>query len=93
MVDCGNGAAEEKCASLIAVSDITRRRPDRPPFLYGQGTLEVSGGPRLLQAIQIRPVEVGYLGTNFGSNHIANHPAWQANFKYAAGVNFTFGGN
>lgn len=43
------------------------------------------------KTIQIRPVEVDYLGTHFGSNHIANYSQWQANFKYVAGVNFTFG--
>lgn len=53
------------------------------------------GGGRDIPAgkiIQIRPVEVGYLGTHFGSNHIANYSARQANSKYVAGVNFTFGG-
>lgn len=44
------------------------------------------------KTIQIRPVEVDYLGTHFGSNHVANRSAWQANFKYFAGLNFTFGG-
>ncbi len=42
--------------------------------------------------IQIRPVEVDYLGTHFGANHVAGYSAWQANFKYVAGFNFTFGG-
>jgi hypothetical protein len=41
--------------------------------------------------IQVRPVEVDYLGTHFGSNNIKNYSAWQANFKYVAGFNFTFG--
>jgi len=44
------------------------------------------------KTIQIRPVEVDYLGTHFGSNHVKNYSAWQNNFKYVAGVNFTFGG-
>lgn len=46
----------------------------------------------LTKSIQFRPVEVDYVGTHFGSNHVANYSAWQANFKYVAGVNFTFGG-
>ena len=44
------------------------------------------------KTIQFRPVEVDYLATHFGANHIANYSAWQNNFKYVAGVNFTFGG-
>ena len=39
---------------------------------------------------QIRPVEVDYLYTRFGSNQV-NYTGSQNNFKYAAGVNFTFG--
>ena len=42
--------------------------------------------------IQIRPVEVDYLYTRFGSNHIAGASASQNSFKYVGGVNFTFGG-
>ncbi len=42
--------------------------------------------------VQIRPVEVDYLYTHFNANHIANYSASQNNFKYAGGVNFTFGG-
>jgi len=38
---------------------------------------------------QIRPVEVDYLYTRFGANGISNS---QNNFRYFAGVNFTFGG-
>ena len=41
--------------------------------------------------IQIRPVEVDYLGTHFGSNFAKSYSAWQANFKYVGGFNFTFG--
>src|SRR5271169_6379091 len=43
------------------------------------------------KTIQLRPVEVDYLYTHFGSNHIAGASASQNNFKYFAGVNFTFG--
>jgi hypothetical protein len=46
----------------------------------------------LTKTIQFRPVEVDYLATHFGANHVANYSAWQNNFKYVAGVNFTFGG-
>ena len=41
--------------------------------------------------IQIRPVEVDYLYTHFGPNHVAGYSASQNNFRYVAGVNFTFG--
>jgi hypothetical protein len=56
--------------------------------------MEFGGGLDIpiTKSIQLRPVEVDYLGTHFGSNHVANYSAWQANFKYVAGVNFTFGG-
>ena len=46
----------------------------------------------ITRSIQIRPVEVDYLYTHFGSNHIAGASASQNNFKYFAGINFTFGG-
>jgi len=45
----------------------------------------------ITSTIQFRPVEVDYLYTHFGSNHIAGASASQNNFKYVAGVNFTFG--
>ena len=41
--------------------------------------------------IQARPVEVDYLYTRFGVNG-TNYTGSQNNFKYSAGVNFTFGG-
>jgi opacity protein-like surface antigen len=41
--------------------------------------------------VQIRPVEVDYLYTNFSSNHVAHIANSQNNFKYFAGVNFTLG--
>ncbi len=44
------------------------------------------------KTFQIRPVEVDYLATHFGANHVANYSAWQNNFKYVAGINLTFGG-
>ena len=40
---------------------------------------------------QIRPVEVDYLYTRFGING-TSYTGNQNNFKYVAGVNFTFGG-
>ena len=40
---------------------------------------------------QIRPVEVDYLYTRFGVNG-TSYTGSQNNFKYFAGVNFTFGG-
>jgi hypothetical protein len=42
--------------------------------------------------VQIRPVEVDYLYTHIGANHLANYSAGWNNFKYVGGVNFTFGG-
>ena len=56
--------------------------------------MEFGGGLDIpiTKTIQFRPVEVDYLYTHFGSNHIAGDSASQNNFKYVAGVNFTFGG-
>jgi hypothetical protein len=56
--------------------------------------MEFGGGLDIpiTQTIQFRPVEVDYLYTHFGSNHIAGASASQNNFKYVVGVNFTFGG-
>jgi opacity protein-like surface antigen len=45
----------------------------------------------LTQHIQLRPVEVDYLYTRFGING-TSYTGSQNNFKYFAGVNFTFGG-
>jgi len=39
---------------------------------------------------RIRPVEVGYLYTHFGSNHVVGYSASQNNFKYVTGGNFHF---
>ena len=46
----------------------------------------------LSKTVQIRPVEVDYLYTNFSSNHVAHIANSQNSFKYFAGVNFTLGG-
>ena len=56
--------------------------------------MEFGGGLDIpiTKTIQLRPVEVDYLYTHFGSNHIAGFSTSQNNFKYVAGVNFTFGG-
>lgn len=56
--------------------------------------MEFGGGLDIpiTEHIQFRPVEVDYLYTHFGSNHIAGASASQNNFKYVAGVNFAFGG-
>ena len=45
----------------------------------------------LTNTIQLRPVEVDYLYTRFGING-TSYTGAQNNFKYFAGVNFTFGG-
>jgi opacity protein-like surface antigen len=46
----------------------------------------------ITKSVQFRPVEVDYLYTHFGSNHIPNASSSQNNFKYVVGLNFTFGG-
>ena len=46
----------------------------------------------ITRSIQFRPVEVDYLYTHFGSNHIQGASSSQNNFKYVVGVNFAFGG-
>lgn len=55
--------------------------------------MEFGGGVdyALTPHIQIRPVEVDYLYTRFGVNG-TSYTGNQNNFKYFAGVNFTFGG-
>jgi len=55
--------------------------------------MEFGGGLdyALTPHIQLRPVEVDYLYTRFGING-TSYTGNQNNFKYFAGVNFTFGG-
>lgn len=55
--------------------------------------MEFGGGVdyALTPHIQLRPVEVDYLYTRFGVNG-TSYTGNQNNFKYFAGVNFTFGG-
>ena len=55
--------------------------------------MEFGGGLdyALTPHFQIRPVEVDYLYTRFGING-TSYTGNQNNFKYFAGVNFTFGG-
>jgi opacity protein-like surface antigen len=55
--------------------------------------MEFGGGLdfALTKTIQVRPVEVDYLYTRFGING-TSYTGAQNNFKYLAGVNFTFGG-
>jgi Outer membrane protein beta-barrel domain len=56
--------------------------------------MEFGGGLDIpiTKMIQFRPVEIDYLYTHFGSNHIAGASASQNNFKYVVGVNLAFGG-
>ncbi len=56
--------------------------------------MEFGGGIdyKLSEHIQIRPVEVDYLYTDFSSNHIAGIANSQNSFKYFGGINFTLGG-
>jgi opacity protein-like surface antigen len=55
--------------------------------------MEFGGGLdyALTPHVQLRPVEVDYLYTRFGVNG-TNYTGNQNNFKYFAGLNFTFGG-
>jgi len=55
--------------------------------------MEFGGGLdyALTPHIQLRPVEVDYLYTRFGVNG-TSYTGSQNNFKYFAGLNFTFGG-
>ena len=55
--------------------------------------MEFGGGLdfALTKHIQARPVEVDYLYTRFGING-TSYTGTQNNFKYFAGLNFTFGG-
>jgi len=55
--------------------------------------MEFGGGLdyALTPHVQLRPVEVDYLYTRFGING-TSYTGNQNNFKYFAGVNFTFGG-
>ena len=55
--------------------------------------MEFGGGLdfALTKTVQLRPVEVDYLYTRFGVNG-TSYTGAQNNFKYFAGVNFTFGG-
>ncbi|MGA3317747.1 MAG: outer membrane beta-barrel protein [Candidatus Korobacteraceae bacterium] len=54
--------------------------------------MEFGGGLdfALTPHIQLRPVEVDYLYTRFGING-TSYAGSQSNFKYFAGINFTFG--
>lgn len=55
--------------------------------------MEFGGGLDIpvTKTIQLRPVEVDYLYTRFGVNG-TSYVGNQNNFKYTAGINFTFGG-
>lgn len=84
------GAAHTNAyATILKANNLYNGSGDNNGFAmeFGGG-LDIPVG----KVIQIRPVEVDYLGTHFGANHIANYSSWQANFKYVAGVNFAFGG-
>ena len=59
-------------------------------------SMEFGGGPDIPihEHIQIRPVEADFLLTHYGSNlGINGYSAYQKNFKYFGGINFTFGGS
>jgi hypothetical protein len=84
------GAAHSNAYASIynAVNGITSASSNNNAF-----AMEFGGGLdfALTQHIQIRPVEVDYLYTRFGVNG-TTYTGAQNNFKYFAGVNFTFGG-
>jgi hypothetical protein len=58
--------------------------------------MEFGGGLDIpiTKTIQLRPAEVDYLYTHFGTSQaqLNGYTSHQNNFKYVAGVNFTFGG-
>jgi hypothetical protein len=47
---------------------------------------------RLTQHFSARPVEVDYLLTHFNANHVSGYSSNQNNFRYFAGIDFTWGG-
>ena len=84
------GAADSNaCATILKA-----QKPYNGNGNNNRFAMELGGGldTPIGKTIEVRPVEADYLGTHFGFNHIANYSAWQANFKYVARVNFTFGG-
>ncbi len=84
------GAAHSNAYANIynSINGITSASSNNNAF-----AMEFGGGLdyALTQHIQLRPVEVDYLYTRFGVNG-TNYTGAQNNFKYFAGVNFTFGG-
>ena len=76
-------------SSIYPVSGYLTCRPctNNAHSMDMRGGLDIA----LSNHIQIRPVEVDYLYTNFSSNHVAHIANSQNSFKYFAGVNFTVG--
>jgi hypothetical protein len=83
------GAAHSnEFAQILNDEGITNKSSTNNAF-----AMEFGGGLDIpiTNVIQARPVEVDYLLTRFGVNG-TNYTGNQNNFKYSAGVNFTFGG-
>jgi hypothetical protein len=83
------GAAHSnEFAQILIDEGITNKSSTNNAF-----SMEFGGGLDipLTPHIQARPVEVDYLFTRFGVNG-TTYTGSQNNFKYSAGVNFTFGG-
>jgi hypothetical protein len=83
------GAAHSnEFAQILNDEGITNKSSTNNAF-----AMEFGGGLDIpiTNVIQVRPVEVDYLLTRFGVNG-TNYTGNQNNFKYSAGVNFTFGG-
>ena len=84
------GAAHSNAYGSIynAVNGLTSASSNNNAF-----AMEFGGGLDfpLTKTIQVHPVEVDYFMTRFGVNG-TNYTGTQNNFKYSAGLNFTFGG-
>ena len=84
------GAAHSNAYANIydSINGITSASSNNNAF-----AMEFGGGLdyALTPHVQLRPVEVDYLYTRFGING-TSYTGNQNNFKYFAGVNFTFGG-
>jgi hypothetical protein len=83
------GAAHSnEFAQILNIEGNTNRSSTNNAFAmeFGGG-LDIPITPH----IQARPVEIDYLLTRFGVNG-TNYTGSQNNFKYSAGINFTFGG-
>ncbi|HEY2647423.1 MAG TPA: hypothetical protein VGI34_10640 [Candidatus Acidoferrales bacterium] len=83
------GAHTNTYANLFQATGITGARPNNNAF-----AMAIGGGfdIRVSKMISIRPFQMDYLLTRFGSNFLPiPGQRNQNNFRYLAGINFTFG--